>query len=1136
MSIFNRDMSIEVLKNGHGILQVPEGITELSGDFALVFDWMPGKMCQYSFREIQLPSSIQKINGIFLTEYGPDEAPIKRFKRITVSEDNPYYADVDGVLFSKDMTRLICYPCGKTGHTYIVPDTVETIGKFAFVDNVNLKKIVLPDSIKRIEEKAFFQCENLSDINLPYGLEYIGEECFALSTNLNRLIVPISLKRIPTSLFYEGSIVSVPNHEIELEYDIVPTEYLNMPFGGPAILSSQNDELVDFAESFDYNHFEDCYEDRNGIIWTNHGNTLVCFPAEWDSDEYELPDEVSEVYIGAFRGCSLKRFHSCHQIKIVGRKVDMPKYYEPMSGRYFHITAFEIFCDDSKDLNKENVIQDNDSPHFSADRQNTPLGDTLEEEEAKKLCVDENGHIDIPHYIKTIGAHAFNCRKDIVSVTLPEGLRTISDSAFNACHNLAEINIPQSVVSIEDDAFARCFKIDNIKLPESIECIHSGTFQHCSNLKHITVPAALKTIDRIAFWYCYKLTEICLPDTLNYIFDDAFDGCNDLSIIAPVDSFAQSFAVEHGFLKDAVALKKSRSENTKESNAMGYAFISYSSKNQQMAESFKTLFNQNNIATWMAPGDIPFGSTYTSTINSAIREASCFVLLLSESAQGSQWVLRETERAVSTGKTIFTVLLDDVPMNDDFEFMLSTSQAVAIRKIDTNDENIQRLLKTVKVYTNGIENEAHPQRQESENTSVDGRVNYGDDIILNESCDPELVIEDGVLTEYKGNAEYVVVPDGVTAIGDCVFWQNESLREIHLPEGVAHIGDAAFCACKNLETINFPKSLLYIGKDAFFACKKLNRIDLPNNLTTISENAFGFCINIRNLHIPKRLRQLSSDSFHGCTKLETITLDDESEAFDLYDGCLYDILMKKLYIVPGTKKSVTFPDDIKEIGRAFSGNDQIETILLPDSIESIERGAFSDCANLKSISLGENIHSIGTHAFSNCESLMSITVSAENPIYRSENNCCIRRIDNVLLFGCMNSIIPDGITAIADAAFYGCSWLTDIDLPDSIIKIGKSAFYESGLTRVAIPEHVESIDNCAFDNCDALTYIIIPNSVKYIGNRAFTGSDYTFEERYIFCEAGQKPERWNREWTDDDSNVYWKDEWNYDESGNPVVQ
>ena len=75
---------------------------------------------------------------------------------------------------------------------------------------------------------------------------------------------------------------------------------------------------------------------------------------------------------------------------------------------------------------------------------------------------------------------------------------------------------------------------------------------------------------------------------------------------------------------------------------MGYAFISYSTKNQQMADSFRTLFNQKGIKTWMAPGDIPFGSTYTSTINRAIKEASCFVLLLSESAQCSKWVPKET--------------------------------------------------------------------------------------------------------------------------------------------------------------------------------------------------------------------------------------------------------------------------------------------------------------------------------------------------------------------------------------------------------------------------------------------------------------------------------------------------------------
>lgn len=55
---------------------------------------------------------------------------------------------------------------------------------------------------------------------------------------------------------------------------------------------------------------------------------------------------------------------------------------------------------------------------------------------------------------------------------------------------------------------------------------------------------------------------------------------------------------------------------------MGYVFISYSTKNQQMADSFRVLLNQNGIETWMAPGDIPFGSTYMATINRAIKDSS----------------------------------------------------------------------------------------------------------------------------------------------------------------------------------------------------------------------------------------------------------------------------------------------------------------------------------------------------------------------------------------------------------------------------------------------------------------------------------------------------------------------------------
>ena len=201
---------------------------------------------------------------------------------------------------------------------------------------------------------------------------------------------------------------------------------------------------------------------------------------------------------------------------------------------------------------------------------------------------------------------------------------------------------------------------------------------------------------------------------------------------------------------------------------MGYAFISYSSKNQQMADSVRELFNRNGIETWMAPGDIPFGETYMSTINKAIKGSSCFTLLLSESAQGSKWVPKETERAVNYGKTVFTFMLDDVPMNDDFEIMLSTSQAIAIRRIDDNDENIQRLLTAVRVYT-GEKNKSVSKEQMAKDNmgSVPKEYKVGTIITFGEyqdkpidwqllfvDGDKALIISKDILVKMPYNAKY----------------------------------------------------------------------------------------------------------------------------------------------------------------------------------------------------------------------------------------------------------------------------------------------------------------------------------------------------------------------------------------------
>lgn len=131
---------------------------------------------------------------------------------------------------------------------------------------------------------------------------------------------------------------------------------------------------------------------------------------------------------------------------------------------------------------------------------------------------------------------------------------------------------------------------------------------------------------------------------------------------------------------------------------MGYAFISYSTKNQASADSVRELFRKNSIETWMAPGDIPAGSKYAMVINRAIKDCSCFVLLLTDDSQNSVWVSKEVERAVNYRKAVITIRLEDVVLNDEFEFYISTDQVVAMYKIDEASDEAQKVLAAVTAY------------------------------------------------------------------------------------------------------------------------------------------------------------------------------------------------------------------------------------------------------------------------------------------------------------------------------------------------------------------------------------------------------------------------------------------------------
>ena len=158
---------------------------------------------------------------------------------------------------------------------------------------------------------------------------------------------------------------------------------------------------------------------------------------------------------------------------------------------------------------------------------------------------------------------------------------------------------------------------------------------------------------------------------------------------------------------------------------MGYVFISYSKENKLQADSMKDLLNRNGIATWMAPYDILPGSSHNDVIPNAIRNSTCVILMLSNAAQNSPHVSRETDRAINFRRTIIPIKIEDVQLNDKFQYYTCESQIISVQQIDENQPIINTLLKTVKNIA-GIENDSNKENicfQENQIEFLENKLN-----------------------------------------------------------------------------------------------------------------------------------------------------------------------------------------------------------------------------------------------------------------------------------------------------------------------------------------------------------------------------------------------------------------------------
>ncbi len=480
------------------------------------------KICTYAFDKCSSLTSIILPASLTEIEYSPF-SNCSNLSEIKVNSANQFYTADDGVLYTKDMQKIIQYPAGKSNTKFDIPESVTEIGSGAFYGCSSLTTITFPSSVTEIGLKAFSGCSSLTTITLPSSLTEISTWAFQSCSSLTTITLPSSVTRIHTAAFIGCSSltsITLPSSLTEIRGNAF------MRCGNLTSVYCLAETPPVLLPSFESTTLKD------GTLYVPKGT----------KNNYQDSD-----YWGEFEKIEEMNFHKendefeyTYQGQTLSYTIlsETDKTVETKAGNRFPPIAGNHVAGNLKIPSV--VIYDGEEYTVTAIGENS------------FLFSEDLTSVDIPNSVITIGASAFTVCENLISVNIPNSVTTIGESAFDGCEQMSSINIPESVISIGSYAFIDCYSLDSIIIPQSVTSISDGSFAHCCGLTTISIPQSVTSIGYGSFSHCYGLTTISIPQSVTSIGKTAFENCSGLTEVRFCGSIA---SVGNELFKDCDAIR-----------------------------------------------------------------------------------------------------------------------------------------------------------------------------------------------------------------------------------------------------------------------------------------------------------------------------------------------------------------------------------------------------------------------------------------------------------------------------------------------------------------------------------------------------------------------------------------------------